>query len=213
MPVDICLCCSRSWPWCLFVSCSTSSSARESWAGWMTWCQSGRRRSWRMQHKRWSNNLNDQKPPLITIYVCHCSCYPGSVLDSLFYLFPQEEHSIIAEEEGIVQVPLEGHYKWGILIYDRTLYFGCPCFLLKPVCQTVSGNFLVLLQHMKGHSYKGVMALFGWLTVSFHLFLFSKFVKAPWSWCSMYFKVQNNWTWFVIRVWFFQKCGIREKQM
>lgn len=27
------------------------------------------------------------------------------------FVFLQEEHSIIAEEEGIVQVPLEGHYK------------------------------------------------------------------------------------------------------
>lgn len=30
---------------------------------------------------------------------------------SRFPVFPQEEHSIIAEEEGIVQVPLEGNYK------------------------------------------------------------------------------------------------------
>lgn len=29
----------------------------------------------------------------------------------LFCVFPQEEHSIIAEEEGIVQVPMEGNYK------------------------------------------------------------------------------------------------------
>lgn len=31
--------------------------------------------------------------------------------DFMFHLFVQEEHSIIAEEEGIVQVPLEGHYR------------------------------------------------------------------------------------------------------
>lgn len=28
-------------------------------------------------------------------------------------VFCQEEQSILAEEEGIVQVPLEGHYKYG----------------------------------------------------------------------------------------------------
>lgn len=49
------LCCfSRFWLWFLFASCLISSSLRENWAGWMISCQSGRRRSLRMQQRRCS---------------------------------------------------------------------------------------------------------------------------------------------------------------
>lgn len=53
-------CFSRSWRWYLFVSCWISSSPRENWAGWMIWCRSGRRRSWRMQQKRCSRGAQRQ---------------------------------------------------------------------------------------------------------------------------------------------------------
>lgn len=55
--ISVCFRCIRSWLWCSFVSCWTSSSPRENWAGWMTWCQSGRRRNWRMHKKRCNNRL------------------------------------------------------------------------------------------------------------------------------------------------------------
>lgn len=42
----------RSWLWCLSVSCWISSLPNENWAGWMTWCQSGRRKNWRTLNKR-----------------------------------------------------------------------------------------------------------------------------------------------------------------
>lgn len=73
--VTVCFGCIRSWLWCSFVNCWISSSPRENWAGWMTWCPSGRRRNWRMHNKRYNQRLqcrpafNDVSP------LQHRSCF------------------------------------------------------------------------------------------------------------------------------------------
>lgn len=64
---EVCFCCSRSWRSCSSVSCWISSSLRESSVGWMTSCQSGRRRSWRMQQKRCCNG---SEPTSLTCSTC-----------------------------------------------------------------------------------------------------------------------------------------------